>query len=250
MDAEEAEPVIRSVYEAARLETAGMLTRTDAWWRLRRIRDDESVRGGKSARRYAIYEEDGETLGYATYRQKEQWEDFPEGEVHVIELITNTPSAHRGLWGYLANIDLFPKIEWWNSPVDDPLQFDVIDSRRVVRKITDGLWIRLLDIPAALESRSYEQDGTLVIGVDDPFRPDNTGTYTLMVEGTEAKCEKADGVEPDIVCEVDVLGHLYLGGGDAYGMAHAGRLRGRDEAVGTLHRIFRTDRAPWCQEVF
>lgn len=250
VDAEEAEPVMRSVYEEARLERAGMLARTDVWWRLRRMRDDESTRGGKSAKRHAIYEEGGQSLGYATYRQKEKWEDFPEGEVHVIEMITNSPSAHRGLWGYLTNIDLFPKVEWWNSPVDDPLPFDVADSRRVERKLSDALWIRLLDIPAALRSRSYEQDGNLVIGVDDPFRPDNTGAYTLTVERGEARVEKADDEERDIECDVDVLGHLYLGGGDAYGMAHAGRIRGRDEAVRTLHRIFRTDRAPWCQEVF
>lgn len=250
VDAEEAEPVLRGVYEQARTKKAGMLSRTDAWWRLRRMRDDESIRGSKSARRYAIYEEDGESLGYATYRQKEKWEDFPEGEIHVVELITNSPSAHRGLWGYLTNIDLFPKLEWWNSPVDDPLPFNVIDPRRVERKLADGLWIRLLDIPVALESRAYQQDGRLVIGVDDPFRPDNTGIYSLTVESGEAKCGRVEGVEPDVECGVDVLGHLYLGGGDAYGMAHAGRIRGDGPGVSTLHRLFRTDRAPWCPEVF
>lgn len=250
VDAETAEPVMRGVYEQARTKKAGMLSRTDAWWRLRRMRDDESIRGGKSARRYAIYEEDGESLGYATYRQKQKWEDFPEGEIHVNEMITNSPSAHRGLWGYLTNIDLFPKLEWWNSPVDDPLPFDVIDPRRVERKLADGLWIRLLDIPVALESRAYGVDGTLLIGVDDPFRPDNTGIYSLTVESGEAKCGRVEEVEPDVECGVDVLGHLYLGGGDAYGMAHAGRIRGDGPAVSTLHRLFRTDRAPWCPEVF
>jgi predicted acetyltransferase len=250
VDAEEAEPVMRLLYEEARMDRAGMLSRTDAWWRLRRMRDDESIRDGKSARRYAIFEEDGQPLGYATYRQKEKWEDFPEGEIHMIEVITTTPAAHRGLWGFLTNIDLFPKVEWWNSPVDDPLPLDVADPRRVRREITDALWLRLLDIPAALESRSYEQDGALIIGVDDPFRPGNTGTYRLTVDGGESECENVDGVEPDIQFGVDVLGHLYLGGGDAYGMAHAGRIRGRDEAVQTLHRVFRTDKAPWCPEVF
>jgi predicted acetyltransferase len=250
VDAEEAEAAMRNVYEQARMDRAGMLSRTDSWWRLRRMRDDESTRGGKSARRYAIYEQNGQPLGYATYRQKEKWEDFPEGEVHVIEVITITNAAHRGLWGFLTNIDLFPTVEWWNSPIDDPLPFHVTDPRRVEREITDSLWVRLLDIPVALESRLYEQDGTLVIGVDDPFRPDNTGRYRLTVEGGEAKCQKEDGAEPDIACGVDVMGHLYLGGGDAYGMAHAGQIRGRDDAVRTVHRIFRTDRAPWCPEVF
>ena len=250
VEAEEAEPVMRKVYESARAGTPGMLSRSDVWWRLRRMRDDESMRRGMSARRYGVYEEDGETLGYVTYRQKQKWEDFPEGEIHVIEVMTSRPSAHRALWGFLTNIDLFPKLQWWNAPIDDPLPFDVTDPRRVERKLTDALWVRLLDIQAALESRSYQQDGTLIIGVDDPFRPDNTGVYALTVENGEAKCEAAGQTEPDLECGVDVLGHLYLGGGDAYGMAHAGRIRGDDRAVTNLHRMFRTDRAPWCPEVF
>ncbi len=250
VEAEDAGAVMKEVYETVRERTPGMLSRSEPWWRLRRLRDDESMRRGMSARRYAVYEEDGEALGYVTYRQKQKWEDFPEGEIHVIELIAATPVAHRGLWDFLTNIDLFPKLEWWNAPVDDPLPFDVTDPRRVQRKLEDALWIRLLDIPAALESRSYEQDGDLVIGVDDPFRPDNTGIYSLSVQDGEAKCEAVDGIEPEVECGVDVLGHLYLGGGDAYGMAHAGRIRADDGAVRRLHRIFRTDRAPWCPEVF
>ena len=250
IEAEEAEPVMREVYGGVRKRTPGMLSRSDVWWRLRRMRDDESVRRGMSARRYAVYEEGGRALGYVTYRQKQEWDDFPEGEIHVIELMTATSEAHMGLWQFLTNIDLFPKLEWWNAPIDDPLPFHVTDPRRVQRKLTDALWIRLLNIQEALESRSYEGDGALVIGVDDPFRPDNTGIYSLSVQDGEAKCEVVDGVEPEVECGVDVLGHLFLGGGDAYGMAHAGRIRGDDGVVSRLHQIFRTDRAPWCPEVF
>lgn len=250
VDVEQAGPALREVYEKARLGTSGMLTRSDTWWRLRLFRDSESARGGKSSKRYAVYEEDGSPRGYAIYRQKENWEDFPEGEIHVIEVITADPSAHRGLWAFLTNVDLFPHLEWWNLPIDDPLPFHVTEPRRIERKLSDSLWLRLLDIPVALELRSYGHDGSLTIGVDDPFRPDNSGLYRLEVEDGSASCERADGVEADVEMGVDVLGHLYLGGGDAHGMAHSGRIRGSAEAVVALHGLFRTDRAPWCEEVF
>ncbi len=249
IDAADAEKVLRPVYENVRPTTAGMLSRSDAWWKLRMLRESESRRGGKSARRFAVFEEGEEALGYVIYRQKENWEDFPEGEVHVIEVIGASPTAHRGLWGFLTNIDLFPKLEYWNSPIDDALPHHVTEPRRIQRKQSDSLWIRLMDVTVALESRSYESDGELVIAVEDGFRPANSGTYRFSVRGGSATCARVEA-PADVSCAIDVLGHLYLGGGDGLGMARAGRLQGDARAVEQLHRMFRTDRAPWCQEIF
>lgn len=249
LDADRAEPILRTVYERARPEIPGMLTRSDEWWRLRRMRDPEPDRRGKSARRYAVYEEDGSALGYATYRQKQEWEDFPEGQIDIIELIALTREAHRGLWAFLTNIDLFPNLEYRHAPLDDPLSLQVSDPRRVRRHLSDALWIRLMDIPEALESRFYEHDGRIVMRVEDPFRPTDGGVYRLEVNDGRGSCEPV-GDDPDITCEIDVLGHLYLGGGTALGMARAGRVHGDADAVRQLHRMFRTDAAPWCPEVF
>lgn len=248
-EAGDAEPLMRSIYEQARSGRPGMLTRSDAWWRLRRMRDDESARRGKSARRYAIYAQDGMPSGYVAYRQKEKWDDFPEGEIHIVEMITTNAEAHRGLWGFLMSVDLFPNVEWWNAPVDDPLPHDVIDLRRIRRSISDALWIRLIDLPGALQARSYQTDGELKIAVRDDFRPDNTGTYHLSVVGGSATCVRVDA-EADVECDVDVLGHLYLGGGDAMGMAQVGRVRGEPGDVRSMDRLFGARRAPWCPEVF
>ncbi|RPI24563.1 MAG: GNAT family N-acetyltransferase, partial [Actinobacteria bacterium] len=250
VDHDDAEPILRALYERMRTVRPGMLSRSDHWWTHRRMRDDESVREDKSARRYAVYEEDGSAHGYATYRQKEEWEGFfASGEVDVIEAIAVTPEAHRGLWQFLTNIDLFTKVEWWNAPVDDPLPFEVTDPRRVQRRLWDAMWVRVMDVPAALEARSYETDGALTLRVEDAFRPATSGTYRLEVAGGEAACRRSDG-EGEVTLGIDVLGHLYLGGGSAGAMAAAGRVAGSSEAVTRLHRIFRTDAAPWCPEVF
>lgn len=249
VDQADIEPVLTSVYEKVRPNTAGMLSRSEAWWKLRMLRESESSRSEKSARRFVVYEEGGDPRGYAIYRQKQNWGHFPEGEVHVIEVISASPAAHRGLWGYLTNIDLFPQLEWWNSPIDDALPHSVTEPRRVQRELSDSLWIRLMDVSAALEARRYEHDGEVVIDVEDPFRPPNSGKYRLSVSQGSATCQRVDAAA-DITCTIDVLGHLYLGGGDGLGMWRAGRIQGDAPAIQQFHRIFRTDRAPWCQEIF
>jgi len=250
VEADEAEPILRSVYEDARPTRAGMLTRSDAWWTHRLMADPEAWRESKSARRYLVYEEDGEVTGYATYRQKSKWEDFlADGTVDVTEVVATTSTAHSSIWSFLTSVDLFPNVEWWNMPLDDPLPFKITDPRRVVRKMSDGLWVRVMDVPAALSARSYHYDGHLVFGVEDRARPENTGTYRLEVSDGVGHCERVSGAG-EVVVDIDVLGHLYLGAGDARGMAEAGRIEGDPGAVRRLHRIMRTDRQPWCPEVF
>lgn len=250
LEAEEALASLRSVYESVRLRVPGMLSRSESWWLHRITRDGEQGADGLSAKRYAIYQDGGSPRGYAIYHQKLEWGDlFPRGEISVSEVLAGTPDAHRAIWGLLTNVDLFTELEWRHAPVDDPLEFDVTDPRRIVRTVIDGLWVRLVDIPAALEARGYEDDGELTLKVDDHFRPQGSGVYKLEVKGGEARCRRSPGT-PDLECDVDVLGHLYLGGGSAIAMARAGRLEGDEASIRSLHRIFRTGRAPWCPEVF
>jgi predicted acetyltransferase len=250
LDNDRAEPVIRSVYEAVRSTRTGMLTRSDSWWSHRLMADVESWRGGKSARRYAVFGEDDEVSGYAVYRQKAKWEDFvADGEVDVVEVVTTTTAAHAGLWAFLTSIDLFPRIEYWNLPIDDPLPSLVTDQRRVRRSLVDALWIRLMDVPTALEARRYEEDGSVIFETIDPARSGRSATFRLEVVEGNARCTAVQGA-PDLTMRADVLGHLYLGGGNALTMARAGRIGGDEPSIRTLHRLFRTDSMPWCPEVF
>jgi len=119
----------------------------------------------------------------------------------------------------------------------------------VARKLVDGLWVRVMDVPAALEARSYDHDGVVDFALADVTRPQASGTYRLEVSNGEAHCERVteDG---DLALDIDVLGSLYLGGGDAMAMFSAGRITGDGRAAQTLHRMLRTDVAPWCPEVF
>ncbi|HEY6635154.1 MAG TPA: sterol carrier protein domain-containing protein, partial [Acidimicrobiia bacterium] len=238
------------IYERFRTGATGALTRSDAWWSYRVLADIEAWRGGKSMMRYAIHEEGGIPTGYAMYRQKDNWEDFEtRSEVSVEELITLTPEAHLGLWSFLTNIDLFPRVDHWNHPIDDPLGHMVTDHRRLRRTLVDGLWVRLMDVERALEARHYEWDGSILIEVVDQSRPETSGTYRLAVEAGTGSCRRVSD-PAQVSISADVLGHLYLGGGDALSMASAGRVEGNPVDVELLHRLFHTSSAPWCPEVF
>lgn len=250
VEKDEAAELLPPIYERVRLERPGMLTRSEEWWTHRRLADPESWRNGKSAQRYLVCEVDGEPAGYAIYRQKSKWEDsVARGEVDVVEVVASDHAPHRSLWSFLTNVDLFPRVSFWNLALDDPLLHLVTDRRRVRGFPSDALWVRVMDIPLALEGRAYETDGAVSFAVADETRPDNAATYRLEVEEGVAHCEEYAG-EADLALDVAVLGHLYLGGGDAHGMVAAGLLVGDPTAVTTLHRMFRTDAAPWCPEIF
>lgn len=248
---EDAGPVIRDLYERARPTRAGMLRRSEEWWAHRHLADPESWRGDGSTLRYVIAEAAGSPLGYASYRQKDSWDDFTStGEVHVREMVTTAPEARRALWKFLMNVDLFPTVEWWNMPLDDPLSGSVTDSRRIRRTLVDALWVRVMDVKTSLERRAYEDSGEIVFAVSDATRPDNSGSYRLVVDDGTAECVRAPSAKADLTFDIDVLGHLYLGGGNAVTMAEADRIEGDADAVVSLHRLFRTTKPPWCPEVF
>jgi predicted acetyltransferase len=227
-----------------------MLTRSDAWWKHRIFADPESWREGKSALRHVVFEEDGAATGYVAYRQKGNWDDFiASGEIDLAELVTTSDAAHTGMWSFLTNVDLFTKLSFWNLPVDDPLPWKITEPRRLRRRLVDALWVRIMDVPAALEARAYEWDSALTFEVTDPAGTDVSGTYRLETSGGAATCRPVSD-SADVSLGSDVLGHLYLGGGDALAMSAAGRIQGDPAAISALHRMFHTDRAPWCPEVF
>ncbi|MEE8153585.1 MAG: GNAT family N-acetyltransferase [Phycisphaerales bacterium] len=249
LEPEEAQGLLPEVYERVRPTRPGMFSRTDTWWEAEAFYDPEHRRQGKSAKRYAVYVGATGAEGYAIYRQKDEWTDFPKGEVHILELVASTLAAHKALWRFLTSIDLYPDVRYWNAPVDDELPWQVTDPRRVQRSICDSLWLRLIDIPRALAGRSYSGDGQLVLGVRDTFLPENDGSYELEVTSGGAQCRRSSA-PADIKLSVEALGATYLGAHRFTALARAGLVHGDAEALATADRLFSWDRLPWCPEVF
>ncbi len=249
IDADEAFEVLPGLYDRVRVVTPGMLSRSEAWWKHRRFRDPEHWRDGATARRTAVVERRGTPVGYATYRQKEKWEDsIPQGRVEVVEVVHLDDDARRTLWHYLGNIDLFPIVHWWNGPADNPLYLEVANLRRIDTKHVDTLWLRILDVPVALAGRAYESSGTLTFAVVDDFLG-RGGTYRLEVTDGTGTCEPSSD-DPDVTLSAEDLGSLFLGRASAIPRWRARRIQGDPGSVHTLDRLLRTATTPYCPEVF
>jgi predicted acetyltransferase len=244
--------VLPHIFDQVLPETSGMFARTADWWKAEVLTEAEWRKRGKTSMRIVVHDGPDGPDGYAIYRQKggESDDGHFNGTVHVVEIVTASGVAHASLWSYLTNVDGCPNVRAWNVSIDDALAMKVNEPRRVkVESYSDGLWILILDVKAALEARSFEQDGTIQFTVANAFRPDVEGSYELVIEKGVAVCDRIDGVT-NLFIDIDVLGALYLGSPDAHAYAAAGRIRADAAAVAVLDRLLRTAKAPWCNQVF
>ena len=251
VDEDEAARVLPAIWERVRRETPGMFARSEAWWRNYRLPDPEHHRHGAGPRYFAVLEIDGVDEAYARYRVKDDWKDgVSVSSLRVIEAIAASPLADRELWRYLFGVDLVKKVEAWHLPVDHPLFLLVTEPRRLRLRPADGLWLRIVDIEAALAGRSYATGGRVVLELTDAFLPANAGVWQLEVSGGDARVTRADA-EAELSLDVADLGCAYLGGFTFAQLARGGRVHELAEgAVERADALFRTSRAPWCPEVF
>lgn len=245
-----AEQLFPGLYEKIRAVRPGFLTRTPARWEWVHFHDPPEWRDGGTPRRYAVYEEAGEALGYVGYRQRENWDEgLPANVVSMGPMHALTPAAEEGLWRYLGGIDLVGTIEAWNGDPASILPHIVSDARRVTRRISDGMWVRILDVPASLSARRYAVDGSLTIELTDPFRQAAAGVFRLTGGPEGAVCEPS-AEPPDLRMDVRELGSLYLGGVSASDLARSGLIAGDEAAVRRADLMFGWHVPPWCPEVF
>ncbi len=241
------------VYERIRTSTPGMLVRDEAWWAYRfHHMNAEHHRGGFGPMFYGLHEGPEGPDAYAVYRMKSDSRDGVEGgAVQVIEAVTTTPGSVRSMWSFLFGIDLMDTIEFWNRPPDDPLLSMQLDLRRMGPKAIDGLWLRLLDVPAALSERRYGAAADRVVfELRDGFCEWNAGTYELVTSADGAECRRTDA-DPELAFTSNELGAAYLGGARLRDLARAGRVE--EHAPGAVARadaMFAGDREPWCPHQF
>ena len=246
VDAETAFDLVRPVYEHVRQQRPGMRTRDEHWWRKHRLADPEAWRRGASEKFYAVLELDGAVAGYAIYRVKSEWEaGFAKGIVRVMEAFGTSPAAEREVWRYLAGIDLTTTIDAYPFDPASPLFLLVQDARALHMVVHDGLWLRLVDVDAALRARSYRVGEPVVVGVRDEVCPWNDGAYRLGPD--PGRTDAA----PELELDVADLGAVYLGAFDFAHLARADRVR--ELTPGALERasdLVRTQSPPFCPEVF
>jgi predicted acetyltransferase len=249
VEPDEARADMVRIYEAAKTDEIGWLNRSEVWWDLQFI-DPEDSRNGATALRYAVHTGDDGPDGYVSYRINDSTSEDQRRQVQIRDLFAANVEAYAALWRFVLDIDLVGRIGKWHLGVDEPLQQLVTDPRALGLTVGDGLWVRLVDVAAALAGRTYATDVDVVLDVADPFCPWNAGRYRLSGGPKGAECSRTTDAA-DLAISATDLGAAYLGGIRLTEIAAAGRVtESRPGALVAASRAFTADRAPWCPDGF
>jgi predicted acetyltransferase len=254
-DPKDALPEMKAVYERLRPTRPGMLTQHDGWWNAN-VADPASMREGNTPQVCVIAEDEWGARGFAVYVAKPEWgsDGIPAQALTVRGLFWTDPAACAALWADLLSRDLVGEIHARGRPVDDPVLHMLVDPRRARTRVADGLYVRIVDLPAALTGRAYGCAVDLVIEVRDALLPANEGRWRLQAggprDGGKPACERTTA-EADISLPVTALGAAYLGGTRLGALAAAGQVgEHRPGALAELSTAMWWDPAPWSPMSF
>ncbi|MEV6695349.1 GNAT family N-acetyltransferase [Micromonospora sp. NPDC051196] len=238
------------VYDTVRPARPGWSARDDRWWRYVLL-DPEAHRGGATERRVVLHEGPDGIDGYGLFRTKSDWDGTgPKSQTSVDEVVATSVAGYRAIWRMLLSIDLTRQVSFLRAAVDEPLLRLVDEPRRLSPRLVDALWVRVVDVPAALAARRYATDVDVVVEVTDDLLPENTGRWRIQGGPKTASCVPATG-PADLACDVSCLGELFLGGATLTALADAGRLRElRPGALAAAGPAFVWHRAPSALEIF
>ncbi|WP_329368363.1 GNAT family N-acetyltransferase [Streptomyces sp. NBC_01483] len=208
-------------------------------------REAPSIEGGGGRRA------GDEVVGYARYRIKRGGDHRGAAFTVVLEeLEALDPATHAALWRFLFEIDLTSTLVARGRPVDEAWQYMVSDIRRCAVRMRDALHVRLVDVGAALEARTYQAPVDVVFEVEDAFCPWNEGRWRLTGDTKGAICVRTSDAA-DLALSVRELGAAYLGGVSLASLAAAGRVReSRQGALAEASVGFSSAVAPWLPHGF
>jgi predicted acetyltransferase len=242
---DEAVELFPPVWEALRAQRSGVFARTELWWRERVLRTPDEQKA--MPKRLVVLEIDGEVQAYAIYKTTAAFEGFvSNAKLDVVEAVGANPEATAEIWRYLLDVDWIATITAALIPPDHPLFLLRANPRYGRFKRHDALWVRLVDVGAALSGRAYATEGSVVFEVRDPFCSWNEGRWKLE-GGKAARTEEPAEIELD----VDALGSAYLGAVSFAQLRDALRVEERVAgAVARADALFGWQPNPWCPEIF
>ncbi|MFI7345146.1 GNAT family N-acetyltransferase [Streptomyces sp. NPDC049936] len=252
VDGEDVRKVGPGLHERVRRSQPGAVSRPELWWRART--GVVNTNGTPWTEPFhAVYRAaDGEVEGMVSYRADDHWGDAkqPMETATVDWLLAATPAAERALWHYLCSIDWITTVKsGWRSP--DDLLPHLLPDPRAARIVTqaDWLWVRILDVVRALEARTYEGRGSVVLETVD--RGGLAGGRWRLEAGPDGASCAPTTESAHLVLDVGELGALWLGDESAVRLAALGRVREeRAGAARVVDALLRTSRRPWCPDMF
>ncbi|MEV7725030.1 GNAT family N-acetyltransferase [Streptomyces sp. NPDC087917] len=255
LEPDEVLDVIGPCHEAARASRAGRPSRSARRWTGEWLCEQAEEDDELSPPRVIVLGEPGEPVaGYVLYRTKPQDDDGPvrvPGLVRVDELEADSPAVAAALWDCVASLDLTGKVSAWGRPTDDPLLHFAADRDQVrVTAQFPALWLRLVDVAAALKARSWAAPVEVVLELSDARLPANSGRFRLKAGPDGVAYERARAA-PDLTLDVRELAACYLGGTRVAELVAAGLVAEHAPgAAASLDTALATARLPHTADEF
>lgn len=244
LDKDEIVPALQAAYPALQPTRVGLMGRSPQWWTLaytRRLHDEYLLVA-------AHFTPAGDIDGWVSYCTNPDNSDDPHNNdsMQVLDFQAADQSAANDLWRYLLGVDLIDNITAYYRPTDDPIEEMLVNKSAIRSERDDELWLRLIDVPAALAGRTYGVAAPVVIEVVDSLLPNNSGRYRISPQGIERTADK-----PALKVTAEVLAMLYLGTFQASTLAGIGRITVTDpSALPAADQLFAVDRPAWNGTLF
>lgn len=251
LDAETALPLIKDIYARSIRGKTLTVEREDFFW------DVMYLAREKDKRHFAVYyDKDDKPRGFAVYRQKSftRTDAGPDIKLSISDFIWLDMECYHGLWNYFCSYDLAGRLEFWFMPDDDPAPHLLLEPRRLNRRASDAIWLRVVDVPALLGERGYSLGGTATLTIsNDDLCPWNNGTWTVSADGNgaRARVEEGGATESALNLTINTLATLSSGHTTASQLARIGKIECDDtEALRKADALFSTVHRPWCPHEF
>jgi predicted acetyltransferase len=239
--------VVPALYERIARWRVGSISRPDWWWT--RVLKDASrpvdSPWGKGSFVAVHTGQDGTDDGYVLYDVEwdERFAADSPGLGKVRDLWGASPTVDIELWRYLIGIDLVVQWQADERPVDEPVRRAMHDSRAYESKARfDDQWLRILDVDAALNARTYGPvDAPVSIEIDDPMFSSNNGTWEVSSGGAIRSRGPAD-----IAVDIATMSAAYLGAVSWHDLATIGELTPSDDVLRRLDTLFGVRPVPFC----
>jgi predicted acetyltransferase len=244
LDKDEIVAELRAAYPRLQPARHGSIGRSVQWWAFgyeRRLVADALLVA-------AHFDADGAIDGWVSYVPQEDDSDDPRAGVilRVLDFQSADQGVANDLWRYLISVDLVDEVMVYVRPTDDPIEVMLANWHAVRSDLDDELWLRIVDVPAALAGRTYNDAPPVVVEVVDPLLPNNSGRYRVGPDGVARTTDA-----PALTVGPEELSMLYLGTWRASTLAGIGRLGVADPtALADVDRLFATDRAAWGGTLF
>ena len=156
-------------------------------------------------------------------------------------------AASNRLWRHCLEVDWVGTVTAHDHGVADPLRWMLGDARAMSeRDRTDLLWLRILDVPAALSRASLPGPRAAGHRGGRPHGALGRALRASTAGPDRATCTPT-GEPADLALSVSTLSSAYLGGYTLADLARGGRVHERRAgALATADAMFRSAVAPWC----